>query len=104
MQVRNRAVILIGTDHIRVLIEAFTSIGHHAGDARSGLTVVNPVAAADHHLRDKLVGEADPRLKVMPVGHIVGALVWGYKNLAAHQRESNRRAADLVGVRDAATA
>ena len=68
-------MILKGRNDIGVLVEAYTSIGHDAGDARPRLSVINAVTSPHNRLRSKLVGKANARLNVAPVGYIVRALL-----------------------------
>ena len=58
-----------------------------AGYAGTRLSVVDAVTAAHHHLWSKLESEADARLNVVPVGHIVCTLLGIGEYFAAVQRK-----------------
>ena len=87
VQVRSGAIVVKGGDHVGGLVETLAAVGDDAGDARARLSVVNSVTAAHYRLRSKLVGKADARLNVAPVGHVVCALAWSWQKLRRHSME-----------------
>src|SRR2546427_10290609 len=98
MQVRSGAIVLKGGDHVGELVEPLGAVGHNASDPGARLPVVNSVASPHHHFWSKLIGEADARLEVAPVRHVVGALLGADKNFSAIQWDSYRLAGDRIGV------
>ncbi len=80
---RSRVVGRIDCDHICVLIETCAAVWNDTRDSRSRLPVVDAVASAYHHLRSKLIREAEARLNVVPVGNVIRALIRRGENLAA---------------------
>src|SRR5208283_638282 len=56
-------------------------------------------ASPHHHFRCELVGEANARLDVAPIGYVVRALARRGKDFAAQQGTRNRLAGERVGVR-----
>ena len=99
VQVRRCTIALVGRNHVGVLVEALATVGHDAGDTRARLPVVHTVAAADDHLRSKLISEAETRLEIMPVRHVIRALAGRSENFSATQLQS-RGPIELVSVRE----
>src|SRR5438309_8750981 len=98
VQVRCGAIVLIGGDHIGELIETLAPIRDDTSYSRPRLPVVDAVPSAHNQLRGEPISEAETRLNVVPVSHIVGALARRRKNLAAMQLGSDGLAGDSISV------
>src|SRR5207237_271195 len=76
VQVHKRSckVVWINRDHICVLIETCAAVGDNTSDPGARLPVVNAVASAYDCVWNDLIGEAEARLEVAPVGYVGSAL------------------------------
>ena len=85
-EIRRVAFILIRRNEVCSLVKALCPVGTNAGGTGAGLRVVDAEAAACHPLGSELVGEAEARLPIRPVGIDDLPLSGTGKDFAANQR------------------
>src|SRR5439155_20587681 len=100
---RSCKVVWINSDHICELIETCTAVGDNTSDPGARLPVVNAVASAYDCVWNDLIGEAEARLEVAPVGYVVSALFRRGEDFPPLQGKVHGLAGNGVGIGQAST-
>src|SRR4051794_5226613 len=71
---RSGTIVWIHCEDVCVLVETCSAVRDNTSNPGARLRIVHAVASAHHCVWNDLIGEAEPRLNIAPVGYVVRTL------------------------------